>query len=385
MAIILFDPESRRSLLPLSETRAIADIRLGILTQRERWEMMTGQKVYVATVPYLRCLYEAIPPGEHTYIDARAIAHESNVAPILQLPAGGALQQEGKVWAVRTVSGDDDVAMLAAHPDKFSSKEVPVQLLIHPWQIIEWNRDLLIQDFSRITAGRLSEPIPEQVYCTHPENVFIEQGAVLAPCWLNASDGPIYIGAQATILEGSAIRGPFAMCAGSVVKMQSSIYAATTLGPFSTAGGEIKNTLIMGYSNKAHHGYLGDAVIGEWCNLGAGATNSNVKNTAGIVQIWDFHTRQYVPVGQKCGVIMGDYCTIAIQSAMNTGSMYGTCCNVFGTGLLPTILESGSWGVNGTHYQLPKAIASINNWKQLKGKSFTAAEMSVLEHIFAQR
>jgi hypothetical protein len=141
----------------------------------------------------------------------------------------------------------------------------------------------------------------------------------------------------------------------------------------------------MGYSNKAHHGYLGDAVIGEWCNLGAGATNSNVKNTAGIVQIWDFHTRQYVPVGQKCGVIMGDYCTIAIQSAMNTGSMYGTCCNVFGTGLLPTILESGSWGVNGTHYQLPKAIASINNWKQLKGKSFTAAEMSVLEHIFAQR
>ena len=175
MAIILFDPESRRSLLPLSETRAIADIRLGILTQRERWEMMTGQKVYVATVPYLRCLYEAIPPGEHTYIDARAIAHESNVAPILQLPAGGALQQEGKVWAVRTVSGDDDVAMLAAHPDKFSSKEVPVQLLIHPWQIIEWNRDLLIQDFSRITAGRLSQPIPEQVYCTHPENVFIEQ------------------------------------------------------------------------------------------------------------------------------------------------------------------------------------------------------------------
>jgi len=175
------------------------------------------------------------------------------------------------------------------------------------------------------------------------------------------------------------------MCTGSVVKMQSSIYGATTLGPYCVGGGEIKHSLMMGYSNKAHQGYLGDAVIGEWCNLGAGATNSNVKNTAGIVSVWDFHTSQYVPVGQKCGVIMGDYCTVAIQSAMNTGSMYGTCCNVFGTGLLPTIIESGSWGVNGTRYQLPKAIAAISNWKQLKGKSFTADEISVLEHIFAQR
>lgn len=385
MAIILFDPESRRSLLPLSETRAIADIRLGILTQRERWERMTGEKVYVATVPYLRCLYEAIPPGEHTYIDACVMAHASHLEPVMQLSSGAALQWEGKIWACRTILDDHDAARLSEHTGRFSSREVPVQLLIHPWQIMEWNKEQLIQDFSLITAGRLSEPVPEQVYCTHPENIFIEKGAALAPCYLNATEGPIYIGHNATILEGAAIRGPFAMCTGSVVKMQSSIYGATTLGPYCVGGGEIKHSLMMGYSNKAHQGYLGDAVIGEWCNLGAGATNSNVKNTAGIVSVWDFHTSQYMPVGQKCGVIMGDYCTVAIQSAMNTGSMYGTCCNVFGTGLLPTIIESGSWGVNGTRYQLPKAIAAISNWKQLKGKSFTADEISVLEHIFAQR
>ena len=339
----------------------------------------------MATVPYLRCLYEAIPPGEHTYIDACVMAHASHLEPVMQLSSGAALQWEGKIWACRTILDDHDAARLSEQTGRFSSREVPVQLLIHPWQIMEWNKEQLIQDFSLITAGRLSEPVPEQVYCTHPENIFIEKGASMAPCYLNATEGPIYIGHNATILEGAAIRGPFAMCTGSVVKMQSSIYGATTLGPYCVGGGEIKHSLMMGYSNKAHQGYLGDAVIGEWCNLGAGATNSNVKNTAGIVSVWDFHTSQYMPVGQKCGVIMGDYCTVAIQSAMNTGSMYGTCCNVFGTGLLPTIIESGSWGVNGTRYQLPKAIAAISNWKQLKGKSFTADEISVLEHIFAQR
>jgi UDP-N-acetylglucosamine diphosphorylase/glucosamine-1-phosphate N-acetyltransferase len=254
---------------------------------------------------------------------------------------------------------------------------------MHPWDMISKNRQQLLEDVELITAGRLSEPIPAHVQCTHPENIFIEPGADVAPCYLNATEGPIYIGSKATILEGAAIRGPFAMCEGAVVKMQSSIYGATTLGPYCVGGGEIKNTLMMGYSNKAHHGYLGDAVIGEWCNLGAGATNSNVKNTAGIVSVWDFYTKQLVPVGQKCGVIMGDYCTVSIQAAMNTGSIYGTCCNVFGSGLLPTIIEPCSWGVAGTRYELPKAIASIGNWKQMKGRSFTAEEISILEYIFA--
>jgi len=250
---------------------------------------------------------------------------------------------------------------------------------------MQWNRDWLIADFNRITAQRFSEPIPEAVHCVNAKNIFIEPGAQIMHCWLNASEGPIYIGKDAYIMEGAAIRGPFAMGDGSVVKMHSSIYGATTLGPACTAGGEIKNVVMMGYSNKAHQGYLGDSVIGEWCNLGAGTTNSNVKNTASMVKVWDFNTDQYIPVANKCGVIMGDYCTVAINSAINTGSMFGTCCNIFGTGLLPTIVPSGSWGVTGIRYQLNKAIASISNWKQFKGHSLTVEEISVLEHIFAHR
>lgn len=383
MAIILFDPQDRNRLLPLAATRAIADLRLGMLTQKERWELRTQEKVGVATAEYLRCLYEPLPEGEHTWIDASVYPDKAAIDAIYKLTSGSALRSDGSIWACRITAHQDSIHTLLQNPEKLHVTEQTVNKLMHPWDLISKNRQQLLEDVELITAGRLSEPIPAHIQCTHPENIFIEPGADVAPCYLNATEGPIYIGSNATILEGAAIRGPFAMCEGAVVKMQSSIYGATTLGPYCVGGGEIKNTLMMGYSNKAHHGYLGDAVIGEWCNLGAGATNSNVKNTAGIVSVWDFYTKQLVPVGQKCGVIMGDYCTVSIQSAMNTGSIYGTCCNVFGSGLLPTIIEPCSWGVAGTRYELPKAIASIGNWKQMKGRSFTAEEISILEYIFA--
>ena len=384
MAIILFDPQDRNRLLPLAATRAIAYFRSGILTQKERWKLRTGEKVYVATATYLRCLYEPIPEGEHTWIDASVYPDMAAIDAVSKLASGASLRSEGNIWAGRMNADQDSILTLLQEQKNSQVTEHNVSKLMHPWDLISRNRQQLVEDVEIITAGRLSEPIPANVHCTHPEKIFIEPGAELAPCYLNATEGPIYIGRNATILEGAAIRGPFALCEGAVVKMQSSIYGATTLGPYCVGGGEIKNALMMGYSNKAHHGYLGDAVIGEWCNLGAGATNSNVKNTAGTVNVWDFHTQQYIPVGQKCGVIMGDYCTVSIQAAMNTGSMYGVCCNIFGNGLLPTIVQPCSWGVTGTRYELPKAIASIGNWKQMKGRNFTAEEISILEYIFAQ-
>jgi UDP-N-acetylglucosamine diphosphorylase/glucosamine-1-phosphate N-acetyltransferase len=384
MAIILFDPNDRDRLLPLASTRAFADIRLGILTQRERWEQRTKEKVGVATAAYLRCLYEPLPEGDQIWVDASAYPDTTTMNTVCNLAPGAALRSEGSIWACRINADQDSIHTLLQEENNFQVTEHTVSRLMHPWDLINKNRQQLVEDFEIVQAGKLSEPIPAHVHCTHPEKIFIEPGAELAPCYLNATEGPIYIGRNANILEGAAIRGPFAMCDGAVVKMQSSIYGATTLGPYCVGGGEIKNTLMMGYSNKAHHGYLGDAVIGEWCNLGAGATNSNVKNTAGIVSVWDFHTQQYIPVGQKCGVIMGDYCTVSIQAAMNTGSIYGVCCNIYGNGLLPTVVEPCSWGVTGTRYQLPKAIASISNWKQMRGRRFTAEEISILEYIFAQ-
>ena len=185
-------------------------------------------------------------------------------------------------------------------------------------------------------------------------------------------------------MEGSAIRGPFALGDHSVLKMNSRIYGATTLGPYCMGGGEIKNSIMMGYSNKAHDGYMGDAVIGEWCNWCAGTSNSNLKNTAGIVQVWSEAEKQYLPAGYKCGVIMGDYSRTAINSSINTGSVIGVSCNVFGEGLLPNIIPDFSWGCKGVKYKTDKALVDIDNWKKLKNQSLSEIEKQILITLSAK-
>lgn len=385
MQIILADTEYRNGCLPFTETKAVADLRIGILTIRDRWQYLAGKEVFIHTVPWLRCLYPSPPKEQSIWIDAQALANPDIARIALALQPGNALSWEGRIWACCASHSNMQDASSVFSAAYQQITEHPVSFLSHPWQIMQWNKEWLAIDFQLITANRSSEPIPETVFCTSVNNIFIEPGAQLINCWLNAAEGPIYIGKNAFIMEGAAIRGPFAMGEGAVVKMQASIYGATTLGPFCTAGGEIKNAVMMGYSNKAHQGYLGDAVIGEWCNLGAGTTNSNVKNTAGIVKVWDFNTNQYISVANKCGVVMGDYCTVAINSSINTGSMFGTCSNIFGTGLLPTIVPSCNWGVTGIRYNFDKALDSIRNWKQFKGKLLTEDEISVLKHIFAHQ
>src|SRR5215467_11739207 len=213
-----------------------------------------------------------------------------------------------------------------------------------------------------VTENRTSQPIPESVQFLNKTAIFIEPGAVLNHCILNASTGPIYIGKNSTIMEGAVIRGPFALCEGAVVKMGAKIYGATTIGPYSVVGGEIKNSVIQGYSNKAHDGYLGDSVIGEWCNLGAGTSNSNVKNNAGEVTVWNPATKGYIVAGNKCGLFMGDYSRSAINTSFNTGTVVGVSCNVFADGLSPKHIPSFSWGVKGERYEFDKAIRDIANW-----------------------
>ena len=247
-----------------------------------------------------------------------------------------------------------------------------------------WNDTMIREDFKLVTKGRSSQPISPTVQVIQTADIFIEEGAKLEFCTLNSKTGPIYIGKEAEIMEGSCVRGPFSMGYNSVLKMNSRIYGATSLGPCCMGGGEIKNSVIMGYTNKAHDGYLGDAVIGEWCNMGAGSTNSNVKNTAGEVKVWNYATNSYLGVGQKCGLIMGDYSRVAINSSVNTGTIVGVSCNVFGAGLLPTIFNNFSWGSSGNRYDLKKAFFAIDNWKKMKNLHITEAETSILETIFAQ-
>lgn len=382
MAIILFDNTSRKQLLPLTTTRAVADLRFGILTIRERWEKISGQKVYVHTDNYLQGLYSLPEEGEHIWIDASVI--DGIGGSVLSLATNSCLKDEnGLIAGKAAIRFTDFDPAKAVSFFETAEEHTPVKRLVYPWQLMQWNDEMIRRDFALVTKGRKSVPVPETVHTIAPANIFIEEGAQLQHCTVNASTGPVYIGKHAEIMEGSAIRGPFVLGDHSVLKLNSRVYGATTLGPYCLGGGEIKNSVMMGYSNKAHDGYLGDSVIGEWCNFGAGSTNSNLKNNAGEIKIWLMDPKESVNAGNKCGVIMGDYSRTAINSSINTGSMIGISCNVFGTGLLPNFINHFSWGVDGTVYDLQKAIQDIENWKKLKNRSLSTEEQSVLTHIFA--
>ncbi len=256
-----------------------------------------------------------------------------------------------------------------------------IKALQFPWEIFQWNDAAIRDDFELITAKRKSQQISKTNKAIKASQIFIEKGAKVEYAVLNASTGPIYIGKNAEVMEGCMIRGPFALGEGSVLKMGSKVYGATSIGPYCAAAGEIKNSVMFGYSNKAHDGYLGDSVIGEWCNLGAGTSNSNLKNNASKVKIWT--PKGEVVAGNKCGVLMGDYSRAAINTSFNTGTVVGSCCNVVGSGLTPKNLPSFSWGNDGIdRYDFEKAISDIQNWKKLKGKKLSANEKTILKYIF---
>ncbi|RYZ96112.1 MAG: glucose-1-phosphate thymidylyltransferase, partial [Moraxellaceae bacterium] len=254
-----------------------------------------------------------------------------------------------------------------------------LRMLHWPWQICQYNDWALRHDFESLTAGRTSAAISSTNNLLQPQSIFIEDGAVVEYCTLNANTGPIYIAANAVIMEGSLIRGPFAAGEGATVKMGSKIYGATTLGPYCVAGGEIKNSVLFGYSNKAHDGYLGDSVLGEWCNLGAGTSNSNVKNTGGTVKYYYGGDTEGQEAGNKAGLLMGDYSRCAINTSFNTGTVVGVCCNIFGS-TPGRYVPDFAWG--SERYILDKAICDISKWKQMKGQSITAGETELLQTLY---
>ncbi len=348
--VYLSDKEVADHLFPFAQTRHAAEIRIGILTIRQKWEALLQQPVTL------------LKHNEQAPDDA--IVFAANI-----LPTAGFIQ------SIFDASGEP-----VSEPD-YSQ----VKILQYPWHIFQWNDWALREDYQLITKNRQSAPIPESVQTTNPGNIFIEPGAILNHCILNASTGPVYIGKNAEIMEGALIRGPFAMGEGALVKMGAKVYGATTVGPFSMIGGEVKNTVLFGYSNKAHDGYLGDSVIGEWCNLGAGTSNSNIKNTASDVSVWHFHNREYMRVGLKCGLIMGDYSRAAINTSFNTGTVVGICANVFGEGIPPKFIPSFTWGNKGLSlYEFEKALKDIGNWKKLKNEMLSEEEIKQLKHIFGQ-
>ena len=254
----------------------------------------------------------------------------------------------------------------------------PVYTIRYPWEICSINGWAIEQDFDLLTRKKKSRVISKSNKVTQPGQVFICKGAIVENCIINASNGPVFIGKNAEVMEGCMIRGPVTIGEGSKIKMGAKLYGATTIGPYCIAGGEIKNSVIFGYSNKAHDGYLGDSVIGEWCNLGAGTSNSNLKNNAGEIRIWTSHGE--MNAGSKCGTMIADYCTIAINTSINSGTVIGVGSNVYGNGLTPKYIPNFSWGSEGIRrYELNKLFENIEAWKKLKGQELTNEENGLLQ------
>ncbi|MBB1283968.1 glucose-1-phosphate thymidylyltransferase [Flavisolibacter sp. BT320] len=375
------------NLFPFTLTRQIQDIRVGILTIREKWEYSLGLTSYDKFEDDYKDLERSVHIPEIVGDDLLYLIH-GNVLPtkkiikqVKKLKAGEFLSVPEKESVVYCISKKEVVDENRIKVGKPVEVEEVVKEINYPWNIFGLNTWAIAQDFALLTEGRKSQKISGTNNVSNPENVFIEKGAVVECSYLNAQEGPIYIGKNAQVMEGSLLRGPLAICEGAVIKMGAKLYGGTTIGPYSVVGGEIKNSVIFGYSNKAHDGYMGDAVIGEWCNWGAGTSNSNMKNNASGVVVWT--PGGQVNVGLKCGVLMGDYCRTAINTAINTGTVVGVCTHVFGNGLTPKYIPSFSWSSDGLQrYEFDKALTDINNWKVLKGTALTSTEKTILKHIF---
>ena len=376
MTILLFDNNLRQQLYPFTHTRAVGTIRSGIFTPQERWQLITGSQVELYTTKLLQPLYGAPQISANTlWIDAALILNSVLIDQIKALQSGQCIYD-----TTGFIAGFGESNQIEDYATK--TKLEDQKRIQYASDLVEHNNAQIRFDFALATVGKTSAPIPNTCTVSNQENIFIEENTNLSHCHLNASTGPIYIASGAEIQEGSSIRGPFVLLSDACVKMNTVVYGATTIGPKSIVGGEIKNSILFGNSNKAHHGYLGDSVIGEWCNLGAGTSNSNVKNTAGNISVWDesANTKRYV--GKKMGVCMGDYVKTAINTSITTGATIGVGANVFCAGLTPNFVPHFSWGIDKSTYQIDKLIEDTAGWKAFKNEPFTDIEKQMIRAIF---
>jgi UDP-N-acetylglucosamine diphosphorylase/glucosamine-1-phosphate N-acetyltransferase len=381
MNYILFDGENREALLPFTYTRPVADLRIGILTIREKWELSLGATTTTVTEDYLSDKYPMVEMEQNVMINASYTPSEVLVTQIKNLKENQAV-----------FDGDTMVAFFSLEDQEIDIDELEVFQIEgtvlkveRTWDIFSKNGAAIKADFKLLTEERTSAPIPENTVAFNPEAIFIEEGAKLPLCVLNATDGPIYIGKNAEIMEGSLVRGPFALCEGSTLKMGAKIYGPTTVGPHSKVGGEVNNSVFFGYSNKGHDGFLGNSVIGEWCNLGADTNNSNLKNNYAEVRIWSYETENFAKTGlQFCGLMMGDHSKCGINTMFNTGTVVGVSANIFGSGFTRNFIPSFSWGgAKGfTTYLTSKAFEVAQVVMLRRGIELSEQESAILEHVF---
>ena len=384
MNYILFDGPVRNQLLPFTYTRPVADIRVGILTIREKWEQYLKTTTTTVTEDYLSDKYPMVEMEENIMLNAAYLPNPELVELVTSLEKNQAIFKDEDVIAFFTSEAEEDIDF-----DKFDAIEFDNDILKieHTWDIFSKNGEAIQQDFDLLTKERTSQSIPSSNNVIAPENIFIEEGAKLEFTTLNASSGPIYIGKNAEIMEGSTIRGPLALCDDATIKLGAKIYGPTTVGPFSKVGGEVNNSVLFGYSNKGHDGFLGNSVLGEWCNLGADTNNSNLKNNYAEVRLWDYDTERFARTGlQFCGLMMGDHSKCGINTMFNTGTVVGVNANIFGSGFPRNFVPSYSWGgASGfTTYLTKKAFEVAEVVMSRRNIEFTDQDKAILEHVFEE-
>jgi UDP-N-acetylglucosamine diphosphorylase/glucosamine-1-phosphate N-acetyltransferase len=388
MNYVLFDNRYRDHLLPLTYTRPIADLRVGIVTIREKWEHFLNTECSFLTQEYLSEKFALKVSDQNILINGAIIPDKKLVDAILELQPDQALMSEDDCLAAY-ISEAQLSNFDAENFDNFEKNTYNNDFLQirYPYHIFSLNGECLKQDFEWLTKGRKSAEISLTNKVLSPENIFLEEGAKIECAILNASNGPMYIGKDAEIMEGSVIRGPFTLCESSTVKLSGKIYGPTTIGPHSKVGGELNNVVIQGYSNKGHDGFLGNAVIGEWCNLGADTNNSNLKNNYSEVKIWNYVEKRFKGTGlQFCGLIMGDHSKCGINTMFNTGTVVGVFANIFGSGFPRNFIPSFAWG-GPQGFKEYKKIAAFYVAKlvmERRNIEFNDVEKRILDHVYEE-
>ena len=384
MNYILFDGPYRDNLLPFTYTKPVADLRIGILTIREKWELFLKTTTTTFTEDYLSEKYPMVELENNVMINASVIPSKDLVEQIKSLKHNQAIFYNEVLIAFFSLSDVETIDFELFY--KINLNEEPI-IIKNTWDIFSNNGIALQRDYEKITEGRKSLPIPDSVNVVNPEQIFIEEGAILNFVTINASKGPVYIGKNSEIMEGSIIRGPLALCEGAILKLGTKIYGPTTVGPYSKVGGEVNNSVISGYSNKGHDGFLGNSVIGEWCNLGADTNTSNLKNNYAEVRLWDYESGRFASTGlQFCGLMMGDHSKCAINTMFNTGTVVGVCANIFGSGFPRNFIPSFSWGGSQgfTTYLTSKAFEVAKIVMSRRNIEFTEQDEYILTTIFNQ-
>jgi UDP-N-acetylglucosamine diphosphorylase/glucosamine-1-phosphate N-acetyltransferase len=383
MNYVLFDDSAWSDLLPLTFTRPACEIRIGILTIKEKWEFLFKKDFSYKTQNYLSVKFPFKIKEKYPtlFINGRVCPDETLFREIKKLKMFQVLYLGNIPLAY---CGDTDSGEFHTNFTKVYSKSKPT-IIQYPWDIFRMNENQLIFDYILLTEGRKSKPLSKSNTLIGKGKVFIENGATVECTTINPLGGFVYIGKDTTIMEGCHIRGSFSLGEHSEVKMGAKIYGPTTIGPQSKVGGEISNSVIFGYSNKGHDGFLGNSVLGEWCNLGADTNNSNLKNNYADVKAYNYTKRKMIDTGlQFCGLIMGDHSKTGINTMLNTGTVVGVNANIFGGGFPATYVPSFSWGGTGKldKYELPKAFEVAQRVMERRGITLTDVDKKILSEVF---